>query len=101
MHLHTANLSSVIYKAGHALKPAPVAPAAPAPAPPPLQLQLRVGAEQAGAEHGFRSPSFLQQQETLREQEAKLCTQEQQIAALKARLDALELAPTADRPQVI
>ena len=48
-----------------------------------------------------RSPSFLLQQERLHEQEAKLSTQEEQIALLKARLDALELAPTADRPQVI
>jgi len=48
-----------------------------------------------------RSPSFLVQQERLLQQEAKLETQEQQIAQLKQRLDALELAPRADRPQVI
>ena len=85
----------LVPKPGHAIQPAAAAAAAPAPAP--LQLQHQSG---AGAE-ATRSPSFLLQQERLHEQEAKLSTQEEQIALLKARLDALELAPTADRPQVI
>ena len=72
-----------------------VAVPATAPAMPQLQHQAGAGAE------ATRSPSFLLQQERLHEQEAKLSTQEEQIALLKARLDALELAPTADRPQVI
>eukprot|EP00964_Phaeocystis_antarctica_P051005 scaffold29735_cov66-Phaeocystis_antarctica.AAC.4 len=69
-----------------------------APAPAPLQLQLQHQAEarqlqhQAGAGAGARrSPSFLLQQE-----------QEKQIALLKARLDALQLAPvpgTATQPR--
>ena len=85
----------LVPKPGHAIQPAAAAAAAPPPAP--LQLQHQSG---AGAE-ATRSPSFLLQQERLHEQEAKLSTQEEQIALLKARLDALELAPTADRPQVI
>ena len=83
----------LVPKPGHAIQPAAAAAAAPAAAP--LQLQHQSGAE------ATRSPSFLLQQERLHEQEAKLSTQEEQIALLKARLDALELAPTADRPQVI
>ena len=83
----------LVPKPGHAVQPAAAAAAAPAAAP--LQLQHQSGAE------ATRSPSFLLQQERLHEQEAKLSTQEEQIALLKARLDALELAPTADRPQVI
>ena len=79
-------------KPGHAIQPAA---AAAAPAPAPAALAQRAGAK------ATRSPSFLLQQERLHEQEAKLSTQEEQIALLKARLDALELAPTADRPQVI
>ena len=61
--------------------------AAPAPAPAPLQLQHQAW---AGAE-ATRSPSFLLQQE-----------QQEQIALLKARLDALQLAPvpgTATQPR--
>jgi len=82
---------------GHAVQPAAAAAAA---APAALQQQQQQQ-QQAGAKESTRSPSFLLQQERLHEQEAKLSTQEEQIALLKARLDALELAPTADRPQVI
>ena len=70
--------------------------AALATAPAPLQLQQQAGAVQhqagAGAE-ATRSPPFLLQQE-----------QQEQIALLKARLDALQLAPvprtlTATQPR--
>ena len=75
--------------------------AAPAPAPAQLQ-QSAAGAggsapdpaaepQEAGA--AFRSPSFLAQQERLKEQEKKLSQQDEEIALLKARLDALEAAP--------
>ena len=47
--------------------------------------------QEAGA--AFRSPSFLAQQERLKEQEKKLSQQDEEIALLKARLDALEAAP--------